>query len=272
MKIKLSWTDTKDHLIFNCINEDICEWFVQKSQEFNSKFNISGMVTDIPVRSDDTLKRISEISADIDRVNDFLPTLNQPTITKPTDWYDQKQLNNLHKEWAQTNFRVPKIAELLFKLDRTLFDAYQETNCHIHLIENSFQYTFRDNNHHWRLKNPFKDKFYDWHESHLFLLYPGHGREAFEKFLNLDNDRFDDDWCNWDNIDSFIGIKLNRPYKLEPPKEFLDWCKLQNNMIPHRSTLPLANLEDWETNLSRARKLFIENNQIVDNYFILEII
>jgi hypothetical protein len=272
MKIKLSWLNTSDYLIFDCINEDLCEWFVQKSHELDSKFTTANMITDVPRRSHDTQTLISEINDDIDRVNEFLPRLKQPTINKPTNWFDQEQLNNLHKEWARSRQQVPTLPELLHKIDQSLFDAYQETNCHIHLIEDSFYYTFRDNDNHWRLTNPFKDNMYDWQVCHLFLPYPGHGRSAFEKFRNFDEDVFKDDLCNWDNIDSCLGVNLTRPYKLEPPQEFLEWCKKHGNLVPHRETIPMANLENWKDNLAEARQIFTENNKILDNHFALEII
>jgi hypothetical protein len=83
---------------------------------------------------------------------------------------------------------------------------------------------------------------------------------------------FLDDMCNWDNIDSFIQIHLKRPYKLEPPQEFLEWCKQHGNIVPNTSTLPLANLEEWENNLTNARSTVIKNNNIPENYFSLDII
>ena len=87
-------------------------------------------------------------------------------------------------------------------------------------------------------------------------------------------DTYDDiyrDNVNWDNIDSFIGIRLVRPYKETPPVEFLDWCK-EKKLIPHTRTLPLGNLVDWEHNLTRAKQIMTENVIIKDNHFSLEIV
>ena len=270
MKITATWSKTNDQLIFQSINDELSIWFVQQCQKLGNRFAIGTQVTDIPRRSQNTSTLISEIEHDVDRVNEFLPKIRQPRISKPTDWCDQDQLNNLHKAWARTREQVPHLPELLWKLDRSLYDCYQEMNCHIHLIETSFNYAFRDNETHWRVDNPFKDTFYDWQSCHLYISYPGHGRAAFEKFQSLDKDVYQDDNCNWNMIDSYIGISLSRPYKTTPPSEFLSWCKIYD-LVPHTYTLPLANLEDWQNNLSNSRNVVMNNVIIPDNHFSLEI-
>jgi hypothetical protein len=166
---------------------------------------------------------------------------------------------------------MPTLTELLYKIDKKFFEAYQEMNCHIHLIEQSFKYKFRDGVH-WRTDNPFKDKAYDWEVCHLYLEYSGHGRGAFEKYQWLDDgDNMYKDNNNWDNIDSYLGMELGRPYKITPPDDFLHWCK-EKNLVSHGYTLPLANLTDWRNTLTSARKIVTENVKIKDNYFSLKIV
>jgi hypothetical protein len=268
MKITATWNKTDDRLIFESINDAVCQWFVQTCNERNTKFSTADMITDVPIRAESSLKLIAEINNAIDVLNKFMVKLKLPTITKPSDWFDQQQLNRIHKDWARTRHDYPKLPELLYKVDKEVFDSYNQTNCHIHLIENSFHHSFRDNNNHWRVENPFKNEFFDWHVCHLSLSYPGHGREAFEKFRNFDQEVFVDDLCNWDNLDSQISMNLVRPYRLLPPPAFLDWCQDQA-LIPHTNTLPLANLIDWETNLAEARSIITKNTEIQDNYFTL---
>lgn len=270
MIIKIQWTETSDQLFFDVINEEITSWFIEKCKESNTKFNIGDMITDVPVRAGDTEKFISEISTAIDLVNNFLPKINQPILAKPDNWYDQQQLNQLHKDWSRSRKAVPNLPPMLYKLDKKLFDAYNISNCHIHLIEDSFKYRYRDNLNHWRRANPYKDVTFEWHSCHLFLPYPGHGRHAFEKFENLDNDVFVDDLCNWDNVDSCLGMNLSRPYKITPPIEFLEWCD-QYQLIPHNHIIPLGNLVNWKDNLTTARGLVIKNNTIPNNYFVIDI-
>jgi hypothetical protein len=270
MKIKLCWSLTGDYLLFNVINKDIAEWFIDTSQQLGNNYLIGDMVTDLPHRHQDTEKLIKEISDDVDKINNFIvKTIKQSPINKPTDWCNQIQLNALHKDWASTRQKWPKLTELLYKIDPTLFDSYHRMNCHIHLIEHSFEYVFRDSSH-WRVDNPFNKNVYDWEECHLSIKYPGHGRHAFEKFENLDEDleNIETDNVNWDNIDPAINIKLRRPYKLTPPPEFLSWCEA-NHLLPHTSNIPLGNLVDWHSDLTNARHLFIKNNKIPKNYFSL---
>jgi hypothetical protein len=156
-------------------------------------------------------------------------------------------------------------------MDKELFEAYQEMNCHIHFIEQSFKYKFRDPVN-WRVQNPFKSNSYDWELSHLYIEYPGHGRCAIEKFQYMDiGEDMERDNTNWDNIDAFVGIQLNRPYKMNPPSEFLAWCQ-EKNLVPSNYNIPLANLTNWKENLTKARQIVTKNVIIQDNYFSLHLI
>lgn len=271
MRIKLNWQKTGDTLFFDVINQELATWFVEQSCMLgDNKYRNGDQIVDILSSRQKTEKLIEEEKDYIALVNQGLEKLRMPLFTEPDNYYDQKQLNRLHKDWGETRQKWPKLSELFFKLDKKLFEAYQEMNCHIHFIEQSFEYTFRDPTN-WRTSNPFKDKSYDWEVCHLYIVYPGHGREAFEKFKNMDTgDDIGRDNVNWDNIDSCIGINLVRPYKLSPPPEFLFWCK-ENNLIPHCDNLPLANLSNWQENLTNARQMFTKNVTIKDNYFYLEL-
>lgn len=269
MKIRLTWSTTNDYLLFDAINEQLALWFIQTSQRLGNQYSTADMVTDIPHRAQDTIKLIDEITTDIERVNKFLVSMKQQPVLLPTDWYDQTQLNALHKNWARTRYEWPKLSSMLYKIDPALFDSYHRMNCHIHLIENSFEYHFRDPSH-WRVDNPFKDIAYQWEHCHLAVKYPGHGREAFEKFRNLDDNTEDMelDNCNWDNIDPALTVNLTRPYTINPPEEFLAWCR-DKNLMPHTNTIPLGNLVNWRSELTNARVLFTKNIRIPENYFSL---
>jgi hypothetical protein len=272
MRLLITWNATKDTLLFDVINQDLTTWFVEKSQTAGAnKYESGDQIIDLFNKKIDADRLIHEEIQYIDTVNEILTKLKLPTFNKPSNWYDQNQLNRLHKDWGHTRQNMPKLTELLYKIDKKYYDAYQEMNCHIHLIESAFQYDFRDNTH-WRLDNPFKDTFFDWQVCHLHLKYPGHGRHAFEKFRNMDeqSDIYEDD-VNWTNIDSFLGMTLLRPYRLEPPQEFVAWCK-KFQMVPHERTIPLANLVDWPNTLANARQVVSKNVKIKNNYFSLELV
>jgi hypothetical protein len=272
MQLKLTWNATQDFLLFDIINQDLAAWFVEQTNTVGvNRYELGDQIIDLFNKKTDADQLIQEEIAYVDTVNEILAKLKLPQFTKPTNWHDQHQLNRLHKDWGNTRKQLPKLTELLYKIDKKYYQAYQEMNCHIHLIESAFQYDFRDNTH-WRVDNPFKDTFFDWQVCHLYLKYPGHGRHAFEKFRNFDEqeDIYEDD-VNWTNIDSFLGMNLVRPYHLEPPTEFLDWCKTFN-MVPHERTIPLANLTDWPNTLKDARQVVSQNVKITDNYFCLEIV
>ena len=271
MKIQLTWKLTDDVLLFDVINQDLTVWFIQTSHQLGNHYGIGDQVIDTIQKSSDTDKLIQQEISYIETVNTQLTQLKMPTFDLPSNWYDQRQLNKLHKDWGETRLKWPKLTELFYKIDKKIFEAYQEMNCHIHLIESSFLYRFRDPKH-WRVDNPLKNNNYDWEVCHLYIDYPGHGRYAFEKFKNLDiYDDIHRDNINWDNIDGFLGMNLVRPYKESPPQEFLNWCK-EKELIPHNRTLPLANLVNWKENLTKVRQIVTKNVTIQDNYFSLEII
>jgi hypothetical protein len=272
MKLKIVWSATQDEILFDVINEDLAGWFVEKSStQGKNRYQVGDQIIDGLLFPSTTETFIEQEVEYVRTINEILTKLKLPTFESPTDWFDQAQLNKLHKDWAETRYQIPKLSELLYKIDKKYYDAYQEMNCHIHLIEQSFFYRFRDTTH-WRIPNPFQNKFYEWEACHLYIEYPGHGRNAYEKFEWIDDgDDFDRDINNWDNIDSVLGMKLARPHKITPPQEFLDWCK-QKQLVPHSYKLPLANVSDWRNQLARARNIVTKNVKIPDNYFSLEII
>jgi hypothetical protein len=190
MKIKITWDKTKDSLMFVCINEELAQWFVKTAQNLGNNFNTSDMATDLPRHTNKTDALISEISKDIDLINEFMLRIKHDKLDVPDNWHDQSQLNRLHKSCARSRVNIPNLPEFLYRSSKQLFDAYQRANCHIHLIEQSFHYTYRDNKNHWRVPNPFVNTMHDWQVCHLSIMYPGHGREAFEKFKNNDTDVF----------------------------------------------------------------------------------
>jgi len=268
----MTWNQTNDSLFFDIINQDLAIWFIEQSNLLGkNRYALGDQTIDAILQATETGQLINEEIEYINTVNSILTKFKLPALKFPTDWYNQSQLNQLHKDWADTRYAIPNLTELLYKIDKKFFEAYQEMNCHIHLIEKSFRYKFRDNTH-WRTDNPFKDNVYDWEMCHLYLEYPGHGRAAFEKYQWLDDDdNMYTDNNNWDNIDSYLGMELGRPYKTAPPDDFLRWCK-EKNLVPHGYTLPLANLTDWRNTLTSARKTVTENVKINDNYFSLKIV
>jgi hypothetical protein len=270
MKIKITWSETRDTLVFDIINKDIAEWWINKCKELGNQFITTYIITDDPHKPLNINNLVEEIKHDVEYINKFMSKIKQPQFNLPTDWNDQAQLNKLHKDWAKSRADIPDLPAKLYKLDQHLFDCYHEMNCHIHLIEKSFHETFRDVNH-WRVSNPFKDTFYEWQQSHLSMPYPGHGRTAFEKFKNCDNNINDDDWCNWDNLDSCVRLNLTRPYKEAIPEEFLNWCK-EKGCVPHTNNIPIGNLEDWSNNLTDARATLLRNKKIPKNYFSFDFI
>ena len=272
MQFSITFTQTNDVVLFDSISPELVEWFVETSKQNGNSFTLGDQEIDKLNQSNDTDLLIQEETDYINTVNSVLQRLRMPAITLPDNWHEQDQLNKLHKQWANTRTKWPKLTELFYKkFGKDVYVAYQEMNCHIHLIENSYKYAFRDSTN-WRVDNPFKDNFFEWQECNIYIIYPGHGRQAFEQFTNLDTkENMFDDMVNWDNVDAFVGVNLKRPYKQTIPEEFSAWCKTKN-IVPHRSTLPLGNLTDWQNNLTKVREIFNKNVKIPNNSFWLDIL
>lgn len=272
MQFLISFTQSDDVVLFDSINPALVEWFIESSKQNGNTYSLGDQEIDKLNRSNDTDLLIQQEIDYINKVNSILKISKMPQLAMPDNWHNQQQLNRLHKDWANTRIKWPKLTELIYKkFGKDSFTAYQEMNCHIHLIENSYKYVFRDSTN-WRLDNPFKNQFFNWHECNIYIKYPGHGREAFEQFTNLDigKDMFDG-MVNWDNIDALIGVNLKRPYEQSVPVEFSIWCK-NHNIVAHRGTLPLGNLTDWENNLTKARQVFNKNVKIPGNCFKLDML
>lgn len=92
----LSW-NSNERLVFDVINKDIATFFVETSEQLGNEWTIGDQVTDIPRRKHDVLRLIDEINLDVDRVNEFLTNTGHNIIKKPDNWFEQKQLNKLHR-------------------------------------------------------------------------------------------------------------------------------------------------------------------------------
>ena len=60
MKIKLTWKLTNDVLLFDAINQDLANWFVQTSQQLGNHYSLGDQVIDTILKKSDTNKLIRE--------------------------------------------------------------------------------------------------------------------------------------------------------------------------------------------------------------------
>jgi hypothetical protein len=109
MRIQLNWKSTNDTLLFDVINQDLADWFVQTSQQLGNHYSVGDQVIDIIKKSSDTDKLIQEEITYIETVNKQLTQLKMPIFSLPSNWYDQRQLNKLHKDWGETRLKWPKL-------------------------------------------------------------------------------------------------------------------------------------------------------------------
>lgn len=264
---RFSWTQTGDSFDVEPVHEDLSSWFVEQCDIHGNEFSTGVYDTDYVTQSvEHTIERAKQA---LHSTNTVLQKFKFPTLNEP-DWYDQQQLNSLHKSWINTMQVNPGLETVLFHMNRDAFDKFHELNRLIHVIENSFRYELR-NSLAWRLPNPFPAEQFDTGVFNVSILYVDHGRNAMEKFKNFDLDPNDNELSPWRYIGGSLEINLARPYKELKPQEFVEYC-WRHNIKPQPDRLPFGNLVNCAETLAHARKVMSTNYQIADNFLTIEIL
>jgi hypothetical protein len=259
---KLTWTKTGDSFEVEPIHHDFSAWFVERCRFYNSKFTTGVYATDFESESADHI--IQQTQADIDIVNQLLPRFQLPVL-KINNWFDQQQLNQLHKDWVAS---VDTVAKVLFNINREAYDAFNRINRQLHRIERMFVYKMRSVDS-WRENNPFVGHDFPTGVFNVNILYADHGRSSMEKFINFDDEPNDAELSNWKCVGSAIEIILSRPYRTEHPKAFLDYCT-EHRIQPVDTKLPFGNLVDCKNRMSTTRQIMNRNFILDNNYLTFE--
>lgn len=265
MTYRLTWTSTGDYFDVDPFNAEMSAWFVEQCKVHNSKFTTNVYKTDIEPESANKIMQQSE--DDLHSVNMLLGKFQMPLL-QIENWFDQNQLNQLHKDWIALLRNHPNIETAMFKIDEQVFNAFHRLNRQIHYIERMFTYKIRSIDS-WRETNPFTNVDFMPGVFNVSLLYVDHGRSSMEKFINYDDSPNDHELSNWKTIGSALEINLSRPYQSEYPSSFLSYCNT-HNIKPIDTKLPFGNLVDCKKNLANARQVMNRNHVLADNYLIIE--
>lgn len=265
MTYRLTWTKTGDYFDVNPIDSELSAWFVEQCKLHESGFKTNVFSTD---RQTSTATQLIEQTAtDLMSVNTLLAKFKLPLL-EIENWFDQTQLNQLHKDWIMLLRDNSNIEHAMFNIDEQVFDAFHRINRQVHSLESMFVYEMRCPSL-WREPNPFIDRLFDTGVFNVSILYVDHGRNAKEKFVNFDDEPNDHELSPWRNIGANIEINLARPYFTQQPKAFLEYCA-KHGIAAQDDRLPFGNLVDCKSNLANARQVMNRNHILADNYLIIE--
>jgi len=260
MIFKLYWSDTGDYFDVDAIDVELSDWFVDQCRDKHFTSDIFQENGKNPVVD----KIIAVIDDNIKLINTALSKYRLPKLPAPVNYFDQQQLNQCHKDWIKLLHTYPAVEKLLYKVDQTLFDRFHAINRQIHILESSFRYHVYGVDL-WRLPNPFYGKAFPTGEFSLNIRYTDHGRSSFEKWINFDSNPNDDELNQWNSIGASVEIQLGKTYTHNLPNEYLEYCQI-NNLPVGGCKLPLGNLTDITTNLTRAREIMNKNIQLENNF------
>jgi hypothetical protein len=265
MKYSLVWSLTGDSFDIEPIDYELSQWYAEQSILHKSRYSLTKFQTDTATLNIKQL--MSDSDADLDFVNEFLLKFKLPVLNKP-NWYDQWEMNELHKQWVVMQKNNPKFDALLFKLNQQAFDAFHRVNRRLHQIESSFRFHLRDINL-WRGENPYRTKTFPTGVFNVSICYTDHGRNSMEKFINYDETPNDEELGPWNTLGGSLVINLVKPYERQYPIEFLNYCQAHNLPIQDIFT-PFGNLVDCRNNLTEARQIMVRNIDIPDNHISIE--
>jgi hypothetical protein len=134
----------------------------------------------------------------------------------------------LHEQWAKTGIRYPKLPNLLRSIGNKDVD-FRNINENIHLIEKSFEYKFvnyKDNP--YQIENIFEKNILSFDTANLMLGADNLGRSSWNKFFNRDDNIVNTDTNDFKCLSGRIELNLNRPLKIDPPIDYVNWCQMHD--------------------------------------------
>lgn len=262
MNFKIYWTQTGDEFQFDSIDNELTSWYVDQCTSWNSKFTTEVFLEDHQPTNVDGI--VDSIKQNVILVNETLSKLKLSQLVLPNNFFDQFQINQLHKDWISLIRKYPKLEALFYKIDVKLFDSFHALNRQIHRIEESFCYRLRSKESRREI-NPFIDRLFPPGIFNIELEYVDFGRSAFSKFVNFDLNPNDHELSQWMHIGENISINLVKPYQHEHSAEFITYCT-NHSITPVTDKLPLGNLKDVNKTLTHAREVMNKNIILNNNY------
>jgi hypothetical protein len=286
MQIKLVFEKSGDELIFDPINYEVAEYYIDNLNQSNN----NNFATQYPI-GQRISRNISSLQESIGAANKFIHLLTGTEIPSYTadDILNQQILNRLHAVWVNYNdieYNIqehrnsidPDIKELAERLHHMLPDeipiislgtaldklglanTYNQINLMLHTLEETFNtISFRTDN--WfSISNPFLKSILSNDVCNLRLSFNHLGRTLYNKYIHFDNKLECNDENSYDQLLGFVSIHLQRPQTIELSKEYTAWCRTRD-INPTGDFLNIGNLPDIDTRLTEYRQLIYRNTR-----------
>ena len=250
--MKLVWNKTGDEIACDVLQPTLAEYYSkQQLDEFRT-------VSKVP----DYQSLQKSLAASMEVVNNCLLILRLPTFEFRDDW-SQEYLNQLHADWVNLYKKHPTINIIANKIVPDAYRHFESINDIVHTMENSFKISITNGTTD-PISNIFGEKILSLGKANVMIDYQNLGRSSYDKWMNFGDRRYEDT-NDFSELFGRMVINLEKPFDLELPRQYIDWCK-QQELIPVGEKVKLANFKDLEENLTSYRKMWIHNFTIEDNH------
>jgi len=292
MQFSIVFENSGDSIPFISLNPNVLEYYVDQLAKNGS----NSFRTTNPNYAKKINATIHELHAELEDTNSWLSQLFDQTITtfSHNDYLDQSNLNYLHSVWVniqnckldldskrqQANFqglpeqlhdiypddnRFPILGDVVGKIGKK--EKFDRLNTPlIHGLETSFSNILFECINGWvEFNNPFPKNIITNDTCNLFLPFNHLGRTQYDKFVNFDHELEYNDENTFNELLGFVSLGLTTPQTRGFSKEYINWCKL-HNVEPSGEKLPLGNIPDLLTNLTKYRIIVLRNTTAENNF------
>lgn len=292
MKFSLVFDNSGDTLPFTVkYNHDLFEFFVDKTnnENQNSFSNHQCLFRQVE-------PKITHVQWALSKTNEVLYDLVRYSFKQHSElenYLDQDFLNMTHCEWVKSqccivdiddlrhssnhnearlgsklhemysdDIRKVKVAEIMDKLGYLY--PYEEVNMAVHRLESQFNKSnleFKADQKWNVFDNPYVDQLVSNNDVVNFSFgYTYVGRQYYDKFVNFDNDLQYTDHYNYEQLEYAFQLNLSKPQTIPFSKEYTEWSN-SLGVKQVAAQIPIANLDNINTNLFEYRKILYRNSR-----------
>lgn len=292
MKFSLVFENSGDSIPFTVIeNHDLFEFFVDKinREEKNYFSNKKQLANEVD-------KKLTALHWALSKTNEILYSLIGKSFEQKNtleDYLNQDFLNKTHADWVFSQYDIVDIDKLRFsnnsdvaRLGNILHELYpdeirqvrtapameklgyiypyEEVNMSVHRLEKLFVFDnleFSSDSKWDVFDNPFRKNMVSNNNVVNFAFaYTYVGRQYYDKFNNFDDKLQCKDHYNFETLEHSFHMSLNKPQTIPYSKEFAEWAK-ESNVELISKQIPIANIDNLNTNLFEYRKVLYRNSQ-----------
>lgn len=280
MEFSLIFDNSDEQIIFESLHDDLVKFYIDQLNELG--VNSFSCFNSVDKTLTESLKSLSDL---INEINSWPNEIKPPFFNEQISqqYFDQRVLNKLHANWAQSleqlfdirkiqklydtplmaqifdmfpdDIPTPSYANILQKLN--LLNLYNELNTRLHKVEGLFD-EIKYSNTWIEIPNPFGTNVVSDNIANISMWFHHLGRTYHNKWSNWDSDLEFQDENTFNYFLPCIDIKLQRAQTVPYTPEYLTWCTKQH-IIPSGNIVCLGNIPDLEQNLTNYRIMIFEN-------------